>query len=68
MERGKILFRLRDSFLLFAKAGLDIERLTTGGFQRDSDLPGEFFARLPKETKPRERKTPDSTRGEGDKL
>src|SRR6476620_8836782 len=46
MERGKILFRLRDQFLLFAKAGLDIERLMTGGFQRDSDLLCEFFTRF----------------------
>src|SRR3954468_3701460 len=46
MQRRKILFRLSKQFFLFAHAALNVERLTTGGIQRDSDVRDEFFARF----------------------
>src|SRR4029450_4725359 len=46
MERGKLLFGLSEEFLLFANAGLDIDRLSAIRFQRDSELPDEFIARF----------------------
>jgi len=46
MERGKILFRLSEYFFLFAKAALYIDLLDVRRFERDSDLAGDFVARI----------------------
>ena len=44
LERGKILFRLNEYLLLFAKAGLDVDRLGAPRFERNSDLADDFVA------------------------
>jgi len=46
MERSKILFRLSEQFLLFAKGGLDVDRLAARRFERGSNLADDFVLRF----------------------
>ena len=40
----KVLFRRNEYLLLFAKAGLDVDRLGAPRFERNSDLADDFVA------------------------